>query len=265
MFKFCVILFSLVLIGLIHGNTLDSLSIGPKFHFETGFGADGIKGDNIAFGAQVPLYKTYPDSPKIDLLNQKKIDFPLGEAITMRKSIRKFNMTPLKISEISTILQLADGITHKRNGIEMRSAPSGGALYPIELYLYAHRVDSLEQGLYHFQVSDSSLELIKSGIFNTSLHNFANNQNSVGKSPATIILTARFERSTQKYADRGYRYTYMEAGSICQNIYLACTALDMGTVSVGAFDDDELNNFLGINGTQEAALLIMPIGHPDNE
>ncbi|MEE9443617.1 MAG: SagB/ThcOx family dehydrogenase [candidate division Zixibacteria bacterium] len=260
----CVILtvVFISLSGLTAADKSDSLSIGPQFHLETSFGASGIKGDNISFGTTIPLYKTYNDANKTKLATPGNIDFQLINAIESRKSIRKFDTGELTFKEISTILLTADGITHERNGIAMRSAPSGGALYPIEIYLYAHAINSLEQGLYHFQVSDSSLEFIKSGDFNADFHEFANNQNSVGASPATIILTARFDRSTRKYADRGYRYTYMEGGAICQNIYLACTALNLGTVSVGAFDDDRLNEFLAVDGLHEAALLIFPIGRP---
>ena len=123
-------------------------------------------------------------------------------------------------------------------------------------------VESLEKGLYHFQVSDSSLELVEAGDFDQRVHVASNEQSAVGDSPVTIIMSARFDRSTAKYSDRGYRYTYMEAGCICQNIYLQATALGMGTVAVGAFNDDALNRLLGIDGRSEAALLMMPVGYP---
>jgi len=84
----------------------------------------------------------------------------------------------------------------------------------------------------------------------------------VGASPVTIILTARFDRTTRKYADRGYRYAYIEVGAICENIYLQAQSLDLGTAAVGAFNDASLNDFLDIDGRSEAAILIMPVGVP---
>lgn len=240
----------------------DSMSIGPRFHNETGFGDSGVKGKKIIFGRQLPLYKSYENSPKIKLPEAASLDTSLGQTIKERKSIRDFVRRPLETDKLAALLLAADGITGAGNGFARRSAPSGGALYPIEIYIIADSVRSLAKGIYHFQVSDSSLEMISEGDFNDVIHRAANNQEAVGKSPLTLILTARFERSTEKYADRGYRYTYMESGAICQNIYLAATALSLGTVAVGAFNDDAVNEMLGIDGREEAALLIMPVGFP---
>ncbi len=106
------------------------------------------------------------------------------------------------------------------------------------------------------------MELVKEGDFSDELHEASSGQGSVGSSPMTAILTARWDRSTVKYADRGYRYTYIEAGCISQNISLQCAAFGLGTVVVGAFNDDRLNEFLGVDGIKEAALLMMPVGWP---
>ena len=244
------------------GEGNDLMSIGPGFHNETGFGNSGIKGKKITFGRQLPLYKTYENAPKIKLPEAASLDTSLGQTIKGRKSIRDFARIPLEPDILAALLLAADGITGAGNSFDRRSAPSGGALYPIEIYIIADSVRALAKGIYHFQVSDSSLEMISEGNFNNVIHRAANNQDAVGKSPLTLILTARFERSTKKYADRGYRYTYMESGAICQNIYLAATALSLGTVAVGAFNDDAVNEMLGIDGRYEAALLIMPVGFP---
>ncbi|MFZ5980031.1 MAG: SagB/ThcOx family dehydrogenase [Candidatus Zixiibacteriota bacterium] len=244
----------------------DSLSIGQIFHRETSFNIDGVfNGKNIAWGKQIPPFKFYPEAKKIELPESSFSGLTVEEAIVRRKSDRSFTDRPLTTAELAQILLSADGITHTHisGAFSMRTAPSGGALYPIELYVIVNKVDSLENGLYHFQVSNNSLELLKSGDFSGQIHEAANNQDAVGKSPITVILTARFERSTIKYADRGYRYVYMEAGAICENIYLQATSLKLGTVAVGAFNDERLNNFLEIDGLNEAALLIMPVGHLD--
>lgn len=244
------------------GEGIDSMSIGPGFHYQTGFGGSGIKGKKITFGRQLPLYKTYENALRTKLPKAAPLNMSFEQTLKKRKSIRDFTPVPIELDQLAALLLAADGITGAGRGFARRSAPSGGALYPIEIYLVVDSVRSLTKGIYHFQVSDSSLEIITEGGFNDRIHRASNNQDAVGKSPLTLIITARFERSTEKYADRGYRYTYIESGSICQNIYLAATALSLGTVAVGAFNDDAMNEMLGIDGQSEAALIIMPVGFP---
>lgn len=240
----------------------DTLSIGRRFHYETSFGDRGLKGKTVGWGKRVPLYKQYPDAEKTKLPPPAQAGLSLAEAIQRRQSIRSFSEEPVGLDHVSRILLSAAGITHTHGSFQMRTAPSGGALYPIDIYVIVDKVDGLENGLYHFQVSDSSLELVKRGEFNGRIHTASHEQGAVGFSPLTLILTARFDRSTVKYADRGYRYVYMEAGAICQNIYLQAAALDMGTVAVGAFNDDAVNRLLELDGAAEATLLIMPVGCP---
>lgn len=244
------------------GETEDVLSIGQRFHYETSYGDSGARAKNPLWGKQIPLYKEYPDVAKIQLPEPGITDASLETVVSQRKSVRSFADKSLTVEQLSRLLVTADGITHTSGSWQMRSAPSGGALYPIDIYVIASNVESLDQGLYHFQVSDSSLELVAKGDYARAIHVASHEQSAVGSSPITVILSARFDRSTVKYSDRGYRYTYMEAGSICQNIYLQATALGLGTVAVGAFNDDSLNELLGIDGQDEAGLLIMPVGYP---
>lgn len=240
-----------------------TMSIGQRFHYESSFGDEGAKAENPGWGKSVPLYKEYPGVEKVKLPVPVRTDASLEKVVEERQSVRSFSERALTLLDVSRLLLTADGITHSRGDWQMRSAPSGGALYPIEIYLIVARVESLKPGLYHFQVSDSSLELVAEGDFSEPIHVASNSQGAVGNSPITIVMTARFDRSTAKYADRGYRYTYMEAGSICQNIYLQATALKMGTVAAGAFNDDALNRLLNVDGRDEAGLLIMPVGYPE--
>ena len=239
-----------------------TISIGREFHDRTGFGDHGYKNPNPVFGRDIPLYKEYENAAKTRLQAPIGGDMILEQAIAERRSIRSFGDQALTLEQISRILQSANGITHSLGSYNMRSAPSGGALYPVDLYLFAFDVVDLAPGLYHYQVSDSSLELVKKGDFKDQLHTAANEQDVADQGRISIVMTARFDRSTRKYADRGYRYTYMESGAICQNIYLQVTALGLGTTAVGAFNDDALNRLIGIDGVDEAALLIMPIGYP---
>lgn len=240
----------------------DSLSIGPRFHRETAHDEKGFSGQNISYGRTLPLYKDYPGKPVISLPQPEDLSAPLGTSIARRKSVRNFEGRSLTLAQISALLLAGDGLTHGQGKYALRSAPSGGALYPIEMYVVVAAVDSLKPGIYHFQVADSSLVLLAEGDFGARLAAAALDQEFIGAAPINIVLTARFERATKKYADRGYRYAYIEAGSISQNIYLAATALDLGTVAVGAFIDKAVDGLIGIDGAEEAALLIMPVGHP---
>ncbi|UCG63075.1 MAG: SagB/ThcOx family dehydrogenase [Candidatus Zixiibacteriota bacterium] len=238
------------------------MSIGQRFHYETSYGDAGSKAESPGWGKAVPLYKEYPEATKIELPVPGRTDASLEEVAQQRKSVRSFADRGITLMDLSRLLLTADGLTHGRGDWQMRTAPSGGALYPIDIYVFVSRVETLAAGLYHFQVSDSSLELVTSGDFDERIHVASNEQGAVGNSPITVILTARFDRSTVKYSDRGYRYTYIEAGCICQNVYLQATALGMGTVAVGAFNDDALNELLMIDGRDEAAILMMPVGYP---
>lgn len=259
-----LVVFSLITALILCGGVTaeEPQSIGQKFHFETSYGDEGSKAEQPYWGQAIPLYKEYAGAPRTKLPRPVLSEASLVSAIDQRKSVRSFDDRALDLEVLSRLLLSADGITHTRSGFEMRSAPSGGGLYPIDIYVVASNVKSLADGLYHFQVSDSSLELVSEGQYEEQVHIASNEQAAVGGSPVTIILAARFDRSTVKYSDRGYRYAYMEAGSICQNIYLQATALGLGTVAVGAFNDDALNEFLDIDGVREAALMMMPVGYP---
>ncbi len=248
--------------GSVSAQEENSMSIGPRFHEETSNGDQGPKGAHHTRGRQLPPYKTYPESPKIILPPPAGDSVTVGVAITRRESVRAFSDRPVTLSELSRILISATGLTHPWNTRAHRATASAGALYPIELYIVATNVDSLEAGLYHFQVKDTSLALVKPGDFSRDIHEACGGQDAVGGSPITVVIAARFERVTQKYADRGYRYVYMESGAAGQNIYLQTTALGMGTVAVGAFNDDAVNELLGIDGHEEAALLVHPVGFP---
>ena len=248
-----------------HARESEQQSIGPRFHHETSYGESGLKGDNITWGNNIPLYKSYENSPGIKLPSPVDSDMNLETSIRKRKSVRSFSDRGFTLEQLARILLTADGLTQKRSGFHRRSAPSGGALYPLEIYVVVQNVESLKPGLYHFQVRDSSLELMREGDFGNEIHEAANHQDAVGDSPVTLVITSRFDRITQKYADRGYRYAYIEAGAVCQNVYLQATALKMGTVAVGAFNDDATNKLIEVDGVHEAALLIMPIGFPVGE
>ncbi|MBD3331975.1 SagB/ThcOx family dehydrogenase, partial [candidate division GN15 bacterium] len=239
--------------------------IGQRFHHLTSFTNQGYVSDDPHWGSQLPLYKSYPDAPRVSLTlpDPAALSHPQGlpELVNKRRSTRSYSDEPVSLQQLSRVLLSANGLTRMAGGSARRTAPSAGALYPIDIYIVVSEVTELEQGLYHFNPEDSSLSRLESGDVSDQLSATSESQDWVGPAPATLILSARFPRVTAKYADRGYRYAYIECGAIAQNIYLQTTALGMGTVTVGAFNDQKLNEFLDVDGVREAGILIMPIGH----
>ncbi len=238
------------------------LQIGEKFHEETKL--DLIKSLKSIFKLQKPpsLYKTYPDKPIIKLPSPSFKGITLEEAIKKRRSIRNYFNSPLTLIEISQILFSAYGITGKYAGIDLRAAPSAGALYPIEIYLAIQNVTGLEKGIYHYNVKEHALEFIKKGDFKNELFKAGLFQEMFLSAPLTLIYTAIFERTTYKYGDRGYRYIYIEAGHIAQNVSLQCVSMGLSSCVIGAFFDDMVNKLIEIDGKKEAVIYLQTIGKP---
>lgn len=238
----------------------EGYSIGQRFHHETSFGDQGAKSASPYWGDNVPPYKVYSNADKIALPVEPVDGLPVEQAIRERHSVRSFADTPMALSDLAWLLVSGNGVLDRRGGTDRRATPSAGALYPIELYVIARSVSGLAAGLYHFQPQDSTLARVAEGDFSRELRGAANDQSWVASSPATIIITARFDRTTQKYADRGYRYVYMESGMVAENICLQATSLGLGSTIVGAFNDDATNELVGVDGVFEAALLMAPVG-----
>jgi SagB-type dehydrogenase family enzyme len=168
----------------------------------------------------------------------------------------------LPLPLLSSLLWAAQGITAVARDFQFRSAPSAGALYPVETYLAARAVEGVEQGLYHFRPYAFDLELIKSGNFGEAVAAAALGQRMAADAQTVFLWTAVIERSRWKYRQRAYRYIYLDAGHIAQNLYLAGTAAGMGVCGIGAFYDDHLNALLGVDGVEETALYLASVGWP---
>jgi SagB-type dehydrogenase family enzyme len=195
---------------------------------------------------------------------KKDSDFSFERAIQNRRSRRSFTDQPLDLEQISQILWSAQGITDEKSGF--RSAPSAGATYPLEVYLVVAKngVNDLQAGIYHYIPKEHKLEKIVSEDVRQELEKAALGQSSVGQAPASIVIAGIYQRTTQKYGDRGERYVHIEVGHSAQNIYLQAEALGLGTVVIGAFHDDKVKELLNLDyldlGDQQP-LYIMPIGN----
>lgn len=185
---------------------------------------------------------------------------PLYGAIRKRRSVREYTGEPVDIGELSSILFAGQGITGKAEGIALRAAPSAGALYPIELHVFAHNVKGLPRGHYRYRPPEHSLSAVKKGDFRDALAGAALRQDAPADAAAVIVLTAVPERTTKKYGQRGHRYINIEAGHIAQNMALAATALGLGHVTIGAFNDSLLDSALGIDGVREISVYIFAVG-----
>lgn len=185
---------------------------------------------------------------------QFKSTTSLEETLLMRRSIREFQVDSLTLKQISQLLWSAQGITSKWGG---RTSPSAGALYPLEIYLLAGKVKGLEPGFYHYEPDKHSITLKSNKDLREELAKASLDQEEISRAPVTLVIAAVYEKTMKKYQQRGVRYVYMEVGSAGENIYLQCESLGLGTVFIGAFEDEEVKKVLGI---AEEPLAIFPVG-----
>jgi SagB-type dehydrogenase family enzyme len=177
----------------------------------------------------------------------------LEETLNRRRSIRSFEPDLIKLEELSQLLWAAQGITEKTWG--WRTAPSAGAIYPLEVY-FANK-----DGVFHYIPKDHKIVMITKGDKRASLTRGALGQTFINEAPVCIIITGVYERNRDKYGEgRGVRYVHIEAGHAAQNILLQAEALGLGAVPVGAFWDDVIQTSLSIPRDHEPVYLI-PIGH----
>lgn len=190
---------------------------------------------------------------------QLKSAAPLVEALHSRRSIRSYRDAPLTLSEISQLAWAAQGVTH---GQGFRTAPSAGALYPLELYLVAGRVSGLEPGIYRYMPAQHALEQLAEGDHRWTLAGAAYMQGAVRRAPAVFVIAGIRERTAPKYGERSERYVWIEAGHAGQNLLLQATALGLGSVTIGAFSDLAVKKVLGLErGAQPITLF--PVGRPE--
>lgn len=179
------------------------------------------------------------------------------EALYERISRRSFQEQSLSLAQVGQLLWSAGGLGAAGAAGVSRAAPSAGATYPLELYLAAGDVAGLDAGLYHYDYRDHALEMLQRADLRARLARACLGQEMIAQAPVSIIMAARYERTTRRYGERGYRYVCMEVGHVSQNIYLQAEALQLATVAVGAFDDAAVKEILAVEG---APLLLMPVG-----
>ncbi len=184
----------------------------------------------------------------------------LETAIKQRRTIRSFTSEPLSLEQCSQLFWAAQGITEDR-GFK-RAAPSGGALYPMDIYAVVGEncVKGLESGAYHYDPKSHAVSLVSKGDLRNKVAGAALSQMWMATAPLNILITAEYYRITSKYGKRGVRYAIIEAGHIGQNILLQSEAMGLGAGIVGAFNDEKIRQVVNIPPNHEP-LLILPVGY----
>lgn len=182
----------------------------------------------------------------------------IERALSDRRSVRSYRPEPLGISEVSQLLWAAQGLTGAQR---YRTAPSAGALFPLEIYVAAGAVTDLESGIYRYDPQGHRILLTATGDQRPALCRSALSQGSIRCAPAVLVFCAVFERVTGKYGRRGVQYVHMEAGHAVENACLQAVSLGLGAVVIGAFDDGEVGRIVRLPPA-EAPLLLLPVGKP---
>ncbi len=180
----------------------------------------------------------------------------LEEAILKRRSQRTFLEKEVTFEQISQLLWAAQGITGKRDNIDLRAAPSAGALYPVELYVLTR------EGLFHYVPKGHYLEVVHKEDARAALSAAALRQEVIKFAPMTVVISAVYPRVTVKYGQRGEMYTHMEAGHIAQNVHLQAVSLGLSSVPMGAFEEEKVKKLLSLPEDQEP-LYMIPVGYAD--
>jgi len=238
-------------------------SLGYRYLQETKFDQHTLWRKAHLNIAPAKAYKKYADAEKVKLPTDWDMAKSLQETLQYRRSCRRYTGTPLSMTELAMLLWGCQGISGKAGNFLFRTAPSAGALYPVETYLSIQNVAELPQGLYHFQPVEFCLERLQGGIGGEEVAEAALGQNFMAEAGVIFIWSAILRRNFSKYGHRGLRYIMMDAGHICQNLLLTAEGLGLGACPVAAFYDDQLNGLLELDGREESVIYLAAVGAKD--
>lgn len=211
--------------------------------------------------------KRYPQAPRIALPTAPQmLQRDLGEVIRARQTHRQYRDQAMTLDQIATLLFLGYGIMRYEAAdpprYPRRAVPSGGGVYPLEMYLLALRIDGLNPGIYHYDVYAHALEQLSVGKMREKLAKTLLYDELAQRAAATIVLSGVFERPRFKYGELGYRLVLLEAGHIGQNLCLLAEGCSLGVCPVVGFVEDDVNAILGLDGVDESTLYLFVIGQP---
>lgn len=235
--------------------------IGDDFFRQTKYTRENV--NNMRNGdpaVRLDPYKEYPDKPRITLPPAYAETLTLDQALQKRKSIRRYAAKSLTIEQLSYLLWAVAGIQRTEGNFHFRPAPSAGALYPIETYIVVNNVADVPKGIYHYAIRPHAIEELRNGDAGRDIMLATMGQRMHAEAPVAFIWTAIFQRSKFRYHDRAYRYIYLDAGHIAQNLALAAVGLGLASCQVGAYFDDEVNTLIGVDGTEESVIYMSVAG-----
>ena len=236
---------------------------GDIFQRQTKYDPDNMAAHTFVSRGQPSLYKQYPEAQKVELPDCAATEtLTLHRALRTRKSVRRFSDRPLGPDRLSYLLWACTGIQRTEAGYEFRTAPSAGALYPVETYLVVNNADKIPSGLYHYAIRQHELEQLAQGDYSSQIAAAALGQGMCARAAVVFVWSAVFDRSKFKYGQRAYRYIYLDAGHIAENLALASVSIGLGSCQIGALYDDRVNAILALDGTAESVLYMSAVGEP---
>ena len=213
---------------------------------------------------QPPLELEAESDKKIIVLPQPKnvdVNIKLVEAMENRRSLRRYSDKPLTLEELSFLLWCTQGVKRISHNVTFRMVPSAGARHAFETYILMNRVDGLSPGLYRYLALEHKLQEVEiCEEIADKLVDACLGQTFIKNSAVTFIWVAVAYRMTWRYGERGYRYMFLDAGHVAQNLYLAAEGIGCGTCVIGAYDDDAVNRLLGIDGKEQFAIYLAAVG-----
>jgi SagB-type dehydrogenase family enzyme len=214
-----------------------------------------------------PLQKPHPKGAKLIKLTAPKDltvgTMPLIEAIRRRKTRRKFTSEPLTVEELSFLLWATQGVRRRieRGKKTRRTVPSGGSRHPFETYLFINRVEGLEPGLYRYLPLHHKLVFLEpDDDLAGRISEACLDQTFVGKGAVVFIWTAVPYRAEWRFSFVAHKMIALDAGHLCQNLYLACEAIGAGTCAIGEYSNNKIDAILGVDGEDEFVIYLAPVG-----
>jgi SagB-type dehydrogenase family enzyme len=186
----------------------------------------------------------------------------LESALAHRESHRRFSKSPLSLAELAFLLWASQGVRKKlHEAAVLRVVPSAGCRHPFETYLAVLRVEGLESGIYRYLPLEHSLVLVREVInLPAQLSAASHGQSFAGQAAVTFIWTAIPSRTEWRYAEASYKVIALDAGHVCQNLYLACEAIGAGTCAIAAYNQELVDNLVGVDGEDEFGIYLAPVG-----
>jgi SagB-type dehydrogenase family enzyme len=237
-------------------------SYGDDFQQQSKYHRNSLPRVSLDWNKQPPPFKTYPKAKQLPLPPPTHPHTStLFNLLQSRKSIRVYLDKPLPLKDLSQLLWASTGLQRTEQSFSYRTAPSAGALYPIETYLVINRINHVPQGIYHYNVKYHLLEELNTGDFRQAIAHAALDQPMCASAAVVFIWTGVFFRSKWKYGQRAYRYIYLDAGHIAENLALTATALQLGSCQIAALYDDEINALIDVDGVTESVLYLSSVGY----